>query len=72
MTKQDARERGRKFAQAHIDVVRRAHGDAVAAEYAIGMAWLARDLAYDVGGARAAYNIMQDLADGAIDTVLPR
>ena len=72
MTRQDARERGRAFAQAHLDVVRRAHGDAVALAYASGMAWTVRDFYYDAQSAEAAYNIMQDLADGAIDTVLPR
>jgi hypothetical protein len=72
MTREDARERGRKFAQAHIDVVRRAHGDTVAAAYAHGMAWTARDLVYDVHDARAAYDMMQDLADGAITPVLQR
>lgn len=72
MTREDARNRGRKFAQAHLDVVRRAHGDAVALAYASGMAWTVRDFYYDAQGARVAYDVMQDLADGAIDTVLPR
>ena len=72
MTREDALERGRKFAQAHIDVVRRAHGDAVAVAYAAGMAWTVRDFVYDVRDPRASYNMMQDLADGAITPVLQR
>lgn len=72
MTRKDAMERGRRFAQAHLDVVRRAHGDAVALGYANGMAWTVRDMAFKVGDARLAFEMMQELADGAIDTVLPR
>lgn len=72
MTPSQARDAGFAFAKAHLAVIEAAHGPDVAAAYANGHAWAARDYVYGLKGARASYDMMAELADGAIVPVLPR
>lgn len=72
MTPQQAQQAGCAFAKAHLDVIAAAYGPEVAAAYANGHAWAARDYVYNLKGARASYDMMAELADGAIVPVLPR
>lgn len=72
MTPEQAQQAGCAFAKAHLDVIEAAYGTEVAAAYANGHAWAARDYIYGLNGARAAFDAMTELADGAIVPVLPR
>lgn len=71
MTPEQAMEAGRAFALAHLDVTEAAYGEAIAAAYAAGHAWAARDFVAKKCGARAAYELHQDLADKAALAILP-
>jgi hypothetical protein len=59
------------FARAHLDVIEAAYGVDVAIAYANGHAWAARDYVFEKVGARAAYDLHQELADGAASVFLP-
>lgn len=72
MTPSQAQEAGRAFAKAHLDVIEAHYGTEVAAAYAAGHAWAARDYVFGLKGARASYDMMADLADGCLTPVLPR
>jgi hypothetical protein len=72
MTPSQAQQAGCAFAKAHLDVIEAAYGTEVAAAYANGHAWAARDYVFGLKGARAAYDMMAELADGSIVPVLPR
>ena len=72
MTPEQAQQAGCAFAKAHLDVIEARYGTEVASAYANGHAWAARDYIYGVKGAVAAFDAMIDLADGAIEPVLPR
>lgn len=72
MTPEQAQLAGCAFAKAHLAVIEAAYGSDVAAAYANGHAWAARDYVFEQRGARASYDMCAELADGAIVPVLPR
>ncbi len=70
MTPDQALQAGNAFARAHLDVIEAAHGKEIALAYANGHAWAARDFVYERKGARAAYDMLSELADGAIVPII--
>lgn len=71
MTPDQARDAGKAFALAHLKVIEAAYGSDIASAYANGHAWAARDYIYDKLGARAAFDMMSELADGSVVPILP-
>lgn len=71
MTPEQAMKAGHAFAMAHLDVTETAYGEHIAAAYAAGHAWAARDYVAKRCGARAAYDLHQGLADKAALVILP-
>jgi hypothetical protein len=71
MTPQQARDAGKAFASVHLQVIEEAYGPEVAAAYANGHAWAARDYVYQLKGPHAAFDMMSELADGAVAPILP-
>jgi hypothetical protein len=72
MTSEQAQKAGNAFARAHLQVIEAAHGPEIACAYANGIAWLARDFVFEQKGAIAAYDMMAELADGSIVSVLQK
>lgn len=71
MTPYQAQQAGNAFARAHLKVIEAAHGPEIAAAYANGHAWAARDFVFETKGAIAAYDMCSELADGALVPILP-
>lgn len=71
MTSDQALQAGNAFAAAHLKVIEAAYGPEIACAYANGHAWAARDFVYGLKGSRASYDMLSELADGAIVPVLP-
>ena len=71
MTPEQARDAGKAFALAHLQVIEAAYGPETACAYANGHAWAARDFVFERKGARAAHHMMDELAEGAIVPILP-
>lgn len=71
MTPDQARDAGRAFALAHLKVIEAAYGKDIAAAYANGHAWAARDYVFDQIGARGAFDMCFELAEGALVPTLP-
>jgi hypothetical protein len=71
MTPESARDAGKAFASAHLQVIEAAYGAEIAAAYANGHAWAARDFVYGLKGAVAAFDMMSELADGSVAPILP-
>ena len=63
---------GRAFALAHLKVIEAAYGREVAVGYASGHAWGGGEFILNNYGAKAAYDLLQNLADNAADSVLVR
>ena len=72
MSPEQAQQAGCAFAKAHLDVIEATYGPDIACAYANGHAWAARDYIYGLKGAVAAFDAMNELAEGAIVPVLPR
>lgn len=72
MTPEQAQQAGHHFAEAHLKVIEAAYGPDIACAYANGHAWAARDYAFHYRGSRAAFDMMSELADGALVPVLPK
>ncbi len=70
MNPEQARDAGNAFASAHLKVIEAAYGPEVACAYANGHAWAARDFVFERKGARAAYDMLSELADGAIVPII--
>lgn len=70
MTPEQAQLAGCAFAKAHLAVIEAAYGSDVAAAYANGHAWAARDYVFEQKGAVASYDMMQELVDAAVVSVL--
>lgn len=71
MTPEQAQSAGKAFALAHLKVIEAHYGTETAAAYANGHAWAARDYVYALKGPRASFDMMQELADGAAEAILP-
>lgn len=71
MTPEQARDAGKAFALAHLQVIEAAYGPDTACAYANGYAWAARDFVFERKGARASHHMMDELAEGAIVPILP-
>lgn len=68
MTTDDAILRGAQFARDHLRIIESAYGPMVTMAYAGGMASGVRNSVGQKHGRRAAYDLMQGLAD---DLILP-
>lgn len=71
MTPDQAMEAGNAFARAHLKVIEAAYGPDIACAYANGHAWAARDYVFETKCSRAAFEMMAELADGALTPALP-